>query len=328
MSLFENSIHGKCLVWMTSPTTCSSSVHYTATFIFPTSLTSFFPAAWKQARVQPVFKQNGDRSSPGSYRHIAVLCSVSKVFDTLAKDQVLKFCLANRVLPDCQFGFLHGRSTVWQLLSVLDDWHVAKEKGISIHATFLDLAKAFDRVNHPFLTKKLATSGLSPTCVVWFKSYLTEQTIMTAVDHVDSSPFCICSGVPQGSATRPLVCPRLRPCAPARAPRLLLPCASSPSALRFTDSSPVSAITTSQRSRFAFATSTMACMLGSIPPLAGPLFTDMLSIMHQLIRPCVPLSARLSGPATFSWWHGSGLMLGASVSGMDRHSTVFTIFND
>ena len=164
-----------------------------------------FPATWKQARVQPVFKQKGDRSSPGSYRPIALLCSVSKVFETLVKDQVLSFCLANRVLPDSQFGFLPGRSTVWQLLSVLDDWHAARERGTSVHAAFLDLAKAFDRVDHQILIKKLASSGLSSTCVDWFKSYLTGRTIVTTVDHVDSSPLCISSGVPQGSVLGPIL---------------------------------------------------------------------------------------------------------------------------
>ena len=83
-----------------------------------------FPATWKQARVQPVFKQKGDRSSPGSYRPIALLCSVSKVFETLVKDQVLSFCLANRVLPDSQFGFLPGRSTVWYLF-----WMTGMQQG-------------------------------------------------------------------------------------------------------------------------------------------------------------------------------------------------------
>ena len=104
--------------------------------------------------MQPVFKQKGDRSSPGSYRPVALLYSVSKVFETLVKDQVLSFCLANRVLPDSQFGFLPGRSTVWQLLSVLDDWHAARERGTSVHAAFLDPAKAFDRVDHQILIKK------------------------------------------------------------------------------------------------------------------------------------------------------------------------------
>ena len=134
---------------------CAKHIDVPLAHVFNLSLRSGrFPATWKQARVQPVFKQKGDRSSPGSYRPIALLCSVSKVFETLVKDQVLSFCLANRVLPDSQFGFLPGRSTVWQLLSVLDDWHAARERGTSVHAAFLDLAKAFDRVDHQILIKK------------------------------------------------------------------------------------------------------------------------------------------------------------------------------
>ena len=134
---------------------CAKHIDVPLAHVFNLSLRSGrFPATWKQARVQPVFKQKGDRSSPGSYRPIALLCSVSKVFETLVKDQVLSFCLANRVLPDSQFRFLPGRSTVWQLLSVLDDWHAARERGTSVHAAFLDLAKAFDHVDHQIRIKK------------------------------------------------------------------------------------------------------------------------------------------------------------------------------
>ena len=98
---------------------CAKYIDVPLSHFFNRSLRSgCFPAPWKQARIQPVFKHKGDRSSPGSYRPIALLCSVSKVFESLVNDQVLKFCLANRVIPDCQFGFLSGRSTVWQLLTV------------------------------------------------------------------------------------------------------------------------------------------------------------------------------------------------------------------
>ena len=74
-----------------------------------------------------------------------------------------------------------------------------------IHAAFLDLAKAFDRVDHHILIEKLAASGLSRTCVDWFNSYMTGRTIVTTVDHVESSPLSISRGVPQGSVLGPVL---------------------------------------------------------------------------------------------------------------------------
>jgi hypothetical protein len=47
------------------------------------------------------------------------------------------------------------------------------DKGGVTGAVFLDLAKAFDTVDHSLLFEKLASSGLSNDSVSWFKSYLT-----------------------------------------------------------------------------------------------------------------------------------------------------------
>ena len=59
--------------------------------------------------------------------------------------------MAENVIPDCQFGFLPGRSTVWQLLSVMEEWQQAMDDGLIVHALFLDISKAFDRVDHNLL---------------------------------------------------------------------------------------------------------------------------------------------------------------------------------
>ena len=58
-------------------------------------------------------------------------------------------------------SFLPGRSTVWQLLQVLEDWEIALDSGKHIHACFLDIAKAFDRVDHNLLLRKLESIVIS-----------------------------------------------------------------------------------------------------------------------------------------------------------------------
>lgn len=174
--------------------------------IFNLSISSgSFPHQWKVAKVQPVFKQKGDRSDPSSYRPISLLCSVSKVFERLIKIQLLSFCLENKVIPDEQYGFLPGRSTVWQLLSLLEDWHGALDKRKSVHALFLDVSKAFDRVDHVLLLSVCRNFGISPASVDWISSYLSDRSIVTTVDYLHSSPRSTSSGVPQGSVLGPLL---------------------------------------------------------------------------------------------------------------------------
>lgn len=42
-------------------------------------------------------------------------------------------------------------------------------------AVFLDLAKAFDSVNHEILLQILPSFGIDKTCIAWFKSYLKDK---------------------------------------------------------------------------------------------------------------------------------------------------------
>ena len=66
----------------------------------------------------------------------------------IVQDQLNTAFLDRDPLSDVQFGFRRQRSTV-QLLSVaLNDWMLARDKGLSTAVVFVDLSKAFDRVRH------------------------------------------------------------------------------------------------------------------------------------------------------------------------------------
>ena len=64
-----------------------------------------------------MYKHKGTRSDPSCFRPVVLLPCVSKVFESLVKDQLQAHCLKMHAIPDEQFGFLPQRSTVWQLLS-------------------------------------------------------------------------------------------------------------------------------------------------------------------------------------------------------------------
>ena len=185
---------------------CAATLAGPLTHIFNCSLQSGqFPAQWKRGEIKPLYNHKGTRSDPSCYRPVILLPCVSKVFESLVKDQLQAHCLNIHAIPDEQFGFLPHRSTVWQLLSVVDDWDRALDSGSAVHACFIDMTKAFDRVDHALQSHVLSTLGVSGIELRWFESYLHERSVCTVVEQ-HKSPFArISSGVPQGSVLGPLL---------------------------------------------------------------------------------------------------------------------------
>ena len=147
---------------------CANELAWPLSCVFNLSLaTGKYPAQWKEALVTPLYKNKGVKSEPSSYRPISILSCASKVFGRLRlKKRILSFCLNHNVIPDDHFGFLPGRSTVWKLLLTTENWQEALDAGHTVHALFLDVAKAFDRADHNLLLSKLRSVGFSESAVI------------------------------------------------------------------------------------------------------------------------------------------------------------------
>ena len=113
--------------------------------------------------------------------------------------------MKNGLISDQQFGFLPGRSTLTQLLSVIDEWARAIDRGEHVAAVFLDFYKAFDRVWHDGLLHKLGKCGLHPSALAWLQNYLSDRSLSVRVCNATSNPITITAGVPQGSHLGPIL---------------------------------------------------------------------------------------------------------------------------
>ncbi len=64
-----------------------------------------------------------------------------------------------------QFGFISGRSTILQLLHVLDRWSEILDEAGAVDSIDFDIAKAFDTVRHAHLISKLHMCNISPIVI-------------------------------------------------------------------------------------------------------------------------------------------------------------------
>ena len=68
---------------------------------------------------------------------------------------------------------------------------------------FIDLAKAFDTVDHKILLNKLQHYGIRGIALKWFQSYLSNRKQCVTVNGQSSEFAVITCGVPQGSILGP-----------------------------------------------------------------------------------------------------------------------------
>ena len=71
-------------------------------------------------------------------------------------------------------------------------------------AVFIDLAKAFDTVNHELLLDKLEKYGIRGSVLDLIKSYLTNRQQKVRIKDANSNTRIIDTGVPQGTILWPL----------------------------------------------------------------------------------------------------------------------------
>ncbi len=155
----------------------------------------------------PSFK-GGNAEQCDNYHPISVLPTLGKVLEHLVYNQCIKYCNDNSILSVSQAGFREGHSTGACLADFLNEIYEEIDRrggGGTCGVLFLDLAKAFNTVDHLILIDKLKLLGFKASTQSWFKSYLSNRSQATKVGNAISGNQEVSCRVPQGSILGPFL---------------------------------------------------------------------------------------------------------------------------
>ena len=162
------------------------------------------PLIWKRANVSPIFKK-GKKQLASNYRPVSLTCILCKVQESIIRDDIIAHMNANGLISKKQFGFLSGRSTILQLLHVMDEWTDILDAGGTIDVCYMDFMKAFDKVTHRRLITKLHNHGIQGKLLDWIRSFLEHKQQRVVIIGQYSTWRNVTSVIPQGSVLGPLL---------------------------------------------------------------------------------------------------------------------------
>ena len=185
---------------------CAEQLAYPLSLIWTKSFEEgAIPGPLKTQFINPIFKK-GDRTKAANYRPISLTSHVIKIFERIVRKRIIDYLESNDKITDSQHGFRSGRSCFTQLLDHVDSILKNLQENKEVDVIYLDYAKAFDKVDHEILLRKLKKMGIHGKLFEWIKDFLTNKRYQTVLVNGKRSFLAeVLSGVPQGSVLGPLL---------------------------------------------------------------------------------------------------------------------------
>ena len=95
-----------------------------------------------------------------NYHPVSLLCVLSKVYEKVMYNRLIRFLEDFNILFENQFGFRKLHSSYMALMVLTDKLIKSLEKGEFVIGVYLDFSKAFDTVDHVILLSKLSHYGV------------------------------------------------------------------------------------------------------------------------------------------------------------------------
>lgn len=164
-----------------------------------------FPIEWRKALIS-VIPKGGTRDlrQPKSYRPISLLCTTSKLVESIICHRLHHAIQQKRPFAQ-QYGGMPGILTSHAVGVVLDKGRTAlfwERKKVALLT--IDVAGAFNQIDHAKLKETLIERGLTAFSN-WVAAWLHQRTFCLKMEQHVSVEYTMGRGIPQGSPLSPLL---------------------------------------------------------------------------------------------------------------------------
>jgi len=162
----------------------------------------YVPNRFGHGIIVPLIKdRSGDISKLSNYRGISISPVISKLFEACLSIKFSKYLSSHNL----QFGFKKNSSCASAVFVVQQTVEYYIERGSCVYLSALDASKAFDRVDHNTLFKKLAARD-APQCFInIIRNWYNKLNAVVRWNGVLSYSFHVYCGVRQGGVLSPLL---------------------------------------------------------------------------------------------------------------------------
>lgn len=161
------------------------------------------PHHWKIAYLVPIFKK-GDKKYAANYRGIALQSCMPKIFDMILTSRILS--VFQDYIDPAQHGFHKTRNITTSHLETCDIITTGLIEANQVDGIYFDFSRAFDRIDHSILIKKLVQLGMTSNLVEIIMAFVANRMYQLRIDGtVSSETISPRSSIPQGSHLGPLI---------------------------------------------------------------------------------------------------------------------------
>lgn len=158
----------------------------------------------KDVIITTLFKK-GDPLLCDNYRTLSLINHIGKVLEKMIQFRLGGYCERIKCLPESQNGFRSDRSTVDAMFVSRLLASSAREKVNNLYKCFVDLTKAYDKVNRDILWKVLQRIGVPDKLIGLIKGLLIGSAAQIRIKGAIVADFSLDMGLKQGSVFSPLL---------------------------------------------------------------------------------------------------------------------------